>query len=113
MPRRISTIHPVLSRGNPAGRLRARLSHGALTQLSTLQYIDATTRYVWTAIDGTLCWTRWKLSLLASGFWTRSGTRVFRALDAVNGDDAGITYSGSWSGLTASGPALGGNYKNA
>ncbi len=87
---------PAIFKRDPAEVLRSRLSHGALTQWATLKYIDASNRYVFTAIDGGLYWVRWKLNLHASGFWTMDDTDIYKALKAWPNTDGGNTFSGTW-----------------
>ncbi len=110
--RRLQTILPIITGSNPVSKLRGKLSHGAVSQICSLQYVDATTCYVWTPIDGTIYFCRWELSLLASGAWTRSNLKVFRVMDAINRDDGGITESGSWSAPGSTANALGRDYRS-
>lgn len=62
----------------------------------TLQYVDASTMYVWLGI-APLYWLRVQIDLVNSEAWVPGEQQVFRVYQATDDRDAGITYSGtSW-----------------
>lgn len=73
----------------------------------TLEYVDASTRYVWLPIKQ-IHWLRVQLDLLASGAWTTGEMRVYQVLMATNDTDSGITYGGTGAWLTQTGGAAAG-----
>jgi hypothetical protein len=78
----------------------------------TLEYIDASNRYVWTPIWDRY-WTRWQLELQASGFWALDTLSVMDVIKAWNDDDAGNTYNGAGWGVVASPASLGAQYQRS
>lgn len=60
-----------------------------------LEYVNATTRYIWTPIIA--ChWARWIISSTADGFWQITNHAIYKRKKPVDNPDAGITYSGVW-----------------
>lgn len=80
-------------------------------RLVVLQYSNATRRYVWTPVVNRY-WVRWTVSLLSSGFWQVTNYAVYYAAIAVDDDDVGITYSGTWDSFPLGG-ALGGETRRS
>lgn len=77
----------------------------------TLEYVDASNRYVWTPLSS-MEWLRWELALNAGGFWTHGYTRIYKAGEWYNDDDASITYTGAW-GTGTSTNGIGNSQHNA
>ncbi len=81
---------------NPAADLYDKLSMPSQAGRDVmLQYIDASSRYVWTPVISRY-WVRWKVIELASGFWQTQQAAVYSTRKPVNDDDAGIAYGGMW-----------------
>lgn len=62
----------------------------------TLEYVSATSRYVWTPIVDRY-WIRWTLDILSSGCWTLDASTVYDVIKGWSDRDASITYNPAWS----------------
>lgn len=84
--------------GDAAARIRQQLLMPVQTGKDvTLEYVSATSRYVWTPING-LYWTRWTIDQLAtSGMWVVDTSTVYECIKGWSDRDASITYAPAWS----------------
>ena len=69
----------------------------------SIQYVDASNRYIWTPMDGFLTWARWTMTLNVNSIWTLEDMRIYRHYNTTPDTDAGITYSAGWSHTAGSG----------
>lgn len=98
------------SSSNAAELIRSQLLMPAQTGKDvTLEYVSATSRYVWTPIADRY-WARWTVNKLAtSNMWVVDASTVYDVVKAWSDRDASITYNPAWSQGNSSG-ALNGTW---